>query len=799
MDGGYENKKMNTVRERLKGRIGVIKYIIPLESKHMAIPLMMRECFVDACNASNVKLMRCLFEADNEIAILAKKLDCPVLSYDSDFYIFDGLYIPYVTVTQKIHRKTVKSSSSYEVEIIRKKPKGQKNWKKSTKKILIENPDEEQNVELKTYNYLDCCIYSVENLIEGQLDKEMLPLFATLIGNDFIEKKVFNHFLHNVRKKKYSKKLSPQQKRIFKIMDFLKQETLKSAIKKIVGHMKLYQREKMLNRIKFVMSGYCMEKSEAFEYFRLHDEFPDAAEGDGLGVTIDDLLASSDEEEEDEESGNDGSENEENSENSTENSEIGENLEEAKNEESKIVELFDKKLKIEDSGEEAEAIEENSENQEESSENESEEGEESEEEEEEEDVEETSDIDETDRESLKFKKLPIPEWFDNVYKSGATPRFLCDILRYRRYINYPQVELFDKPDANEIANPILTMIFSMLHKTEGSYYTYYTRIPKYIRYEVKRFERQNTIEFDPAEKNNVELLKTLFQKEVKNCEKLKIFEKIYEVPESYQLFILSVIYWLNKMDGPDINLLMSVLLCLITLGVVDKKCEKIHRDQGVFMKNYKKYLEEQKKGLKKDPEKSKSEQSLSKSLSSLQKEVTKSEALLAMEKLVSHFSISSKMERKHADFRKNVVHMFSELQAVISNLNALNPLLNFPFENVKIAKCFNGLFVYNMYNNLKSRSDPKDYVKSHIFANSPNLGQYFSTFLEFCEVILPALKMNEVKAEPPKKPTKPKQNKVKKVKPKVQEKVELKVQESDEEEGGFFDANNKFSCLIENC
>lgn len=86
MDGGYENKKMKTTRERLLGRIGVIKYIIPLDSKFTALPLMMRECFVDAVKYCNVKIMRCWFEADNEIAILGKKLNCPVLSKYYDKY-----------------------------------------------------------------------------------------------------------------------------------------------------------------------------------------------------------------------------------------------------------------------------------------------------------------------------------------------------------------------------------------------------------------------------------------------------------------------------------------------------------------------------------------------------------------------------------------------------------------------------------------------------------------------------------------------------------------------------------------
>lgn len=138
LDGGYEQKKMKTVRERLKGRIGVIKNIIPLE-RSMALPLHMREVFVNAVKFSNVKIMRCLFEADNEIAILARRLKCPVLSYDSDFYIFDGLYIPYVTISHKIYKKTIKTSKSYEVEVVKKRMKGgKKKFVKIPKKILIQ-------------------------------------------------------------------------------------------------------------------------------------------------------------------------------------------------------------------------------------------------------------------------------------------------------------------------------------------------------------------------------------------------------------------------------------------------------------------------------------------------------------------------------------------------------------------------------------------------------------------------------------------------------------------------------------
>lgn len=42
-----------------------------------------------------IAMVVCEFDSDHEIANLANQLNCPVLSYDSDFYIFDVKYIPF--------------------------------------------------------------------------------------------------------------------------------------------------------------------------------------------------------------------------------------------------------------------------------------------------------------------------------------------------------------------------------------------------------------------------------------------------------------------------------------------------------------------------------------------------------------------------------------------------------------------------------------------------------------------------------------------------------------------------------
>ncbi|EDW39644.1 GL15474 [Drosophila persimilis] len=110
MDGGYEERKLQTVGKRLRGKISVIKKINPNASITL-FPLHLKEVFVDAVKDCGVPIMRCVFEADDELAALARKLNCPVLSYDSDFYIHNVKYIPLITLTVKVLTKQVKQHS----------------------------------------------------------------------------------------------------------------------------------------------------------------------------------------------------------------------------------------------------------------------------------------------------------------------------------------------------------------------------------------------------------------------------------------------------------------------------------------------------------------------------------------------------------------------------------------------------------------------------------------------------------------------------------------------------------------
>ena len=700
------------------------------------------------------------------LAILARKLNCPVLSYDSDFYIFDGQYIPYVTITHKVYKKTV-TSSKFEVEIIPKKQKGQKNVKRRPKKIIVETGSENsEQVEEETYNYLDCCMYTIENLTDGVLENDMLPLFAIMLGNDFISRKWFAKFFRNVSRRTIKKKknLSPQQKKIYTLLNWLQHETLRSAIKKILDCVKHYQRPKLWYQIRNAMRGYKMVHSKSFEYFGFDEQPIEQDDNPVLQMDLDELMMSDEEAESDcEEAENEEEQSDTEVLESDEPEDEDENISECENptidNENQDADGFEVKNSDEDDFQDPnEGV--------------------------------LSDEDE-EPEPVRRKKFVFPEWFQSAYNSGSTPRFLVDIYRCRRYINYPQVEDFSGIDSNAISYPILNLLYALLHSPEIQTLYYYTRVPKQVRYEVKKIEQKSfpmVTDYDPNEKKNMKFIKMIFERQFKNTE--EILEAFKEIPEAHQLYILAVIYWMKRSSSASSLFLQTVIIGLIAISIVDKKCEKVHRDGAKFMKNFDKHLKElkMKENLADNDDTFKDVP-----LKSIIKNVTKQESLLTLENLINHYSISPKFQRKHADFRRNVVHTFSELQSVVFNLYSLNPFLNYPFENIKIENYFNGLFLYNIYLNLKSRANSTEYIKAYIFNHSPAMMTIFNRIYDICKIALPDLKHET--SETPEVPKKLKVKKIKKVKPAPIDDCVDKVSDSDHE---FDDLNNKFSQLLRN-
>lgn len=82
------DKKFATVRQRLQSKIKEADSLC--HGRHGSVlPILTRDVFIQVLHQLGVPVVQCPAEADWEIACLARQWKCPVLSNDSDFYIFD--------------------------------------------------------------------------------------------------------------------------------------------------------------------------------------------------------------------------------------------------------------------------------------------------------------------------------------------------------------------------------------------------------------------------------------------------------------------------------------------------------------------------------------------------------------------------------------------------------------------------------------------------------------------------------------------------------------------------------------
>ncbi|VDI70320.1 Hypothetical predicted protein [Mytilus galloprovincialis] len=89
VDGGHDDddKKLQNIITKCELRM---KENEEKPSKHMeCFPVLAYESFTMVLKELNILLLTCGGEVDNQIAVLARQLNCPVISCDSDMYIFN--------------------------------------------------------------------------------------------------------------------------------------------------------------------------------------------------------------------------------------------------------------------------------------------------------------------------------------------------------------------------------------------------------------------------------------------------------------------------------------------------------------------------------------------------------------------------------------------------------------------------------------------------------------------------------------------------------------------------------------
>ena len=159
MDGSFENAKRQTLWQRLRDQIQAGINCTPSNAINV-LPLIAKEVFFHSIKeVTTAVLIQDFYEADSKIALLASTLKCPVLSNDSDFFVFD-------------------------VDVI------------SLRNLTFRSQEKEPK-----HCVLSCQYFDRESFLKhyGIKNRDLLFLLASLMGNDYVSGKTFERVFSQIR------------------------------------------------------------------------------------------------------------------------------------------------------------------------------------------------------------------------------------------------------------------------------------------------------------------------------------------------------------------------------------------------------------------------------------------------------------------------------------------------------------------------------------------------------------------------------------------------------------------------
>ncbi|NXJ78689.1 ASTE1 protein, partial [Trogon melanurus] len=252
LDGGRgaEDRKLRTLRDRAAQRLRAADGL-SRGGGGAVVPLLARETFVQALRRLGVPFVQCFGEADREIAALASRWGCPVLSLDSDFCVFDlpGGFCP-------LNHFRWRSLGAAEPR----------------------------------RRFVPARRFSAERFCRhfGALDRSLLPLFAVLQGNDHAGPAALQPFLDAMR----WPGRGGRHRRLQGLLRWLAQFARPAeAVENVLKHLPKHRREEIREMLRTCMEDYAPSGVNLEDFFQTGQYECEAACRAGLPLWVRDALA----------------------------------------------------------------------------------------------------------------------------------------------------------------------------------------------------------------------------------------------------------------------------------------------------------------------------------------------------------------------------------------------------------------------------------------------------------------------------------------------------------------------------
>lgn len=623
-DGGVENRKMRTIVTRTKEKIRASVHYSQTQIYYTFFPLFRIVVFKDIIKEKGIRCVNCFFEADNTIALVAKLLDCPVLSYDSDFYIYGSMYIPFDTLNNQIST-----------------------W------------------QMGEGHVWHCQIYKIENLLftfQG-LTEPMLPLAAILLGNDYVKHGAFQHFFCHLKLNRFH-----NQQRIKTLLTWLSRHSLNTAIVQILSRVQKKYRKQLLNIIEKNINSYVCVPTDLILR---------------LGFAEEDIK--------------------------------------------KMVILVKKPFKFNRDINNLTCVNENIQQ------------------EDLEDVDQGSEVEiEVKNISGKFEGHSdnafidrLPFWFISTFRVGSFSPFVIDLLNYGCFISYLQVEDHSSPSAalasQDIIGVIYNLLFSGLHRKKEYAEIFIRKYDKLICHQI---QVDSSVSVKYPELVNLWEASLHTRKTIIDSALGVTNVCISQIPVEWKLYIMCMKYWIEHTQVQLFHTqcyIYSLLVCML-FDIIDNKIGR-YRLLTNFHKKYKDKIESICRNRKASSYETKVNSADELSPLAWQN-VNTDDCILAASFFIEYFQFDVKLRNNIKKYNIAAVHAFAEFQNCVLYAHNLNALLRWPYQQPDMHRLYNGMFLYNLYNKLKTTKDAEMYITTSL-EKSPSLLTLFKSFLEIVKPLFP--------------------------------------------------------------